>query len=296
LTELPTSRRILVRGLLIAAGVGVAIHLALVTIGPDGRGDMALVNWVANLALGAAAAACLARGAFVRPERAGWLALGAGLGLWFAGDVYWTVALSGDRSVPYPSISDVLYLANYLLDYLGIVLIARARSSRFDPVRWLDGVIGGLAAAAVAAMFLAPALVDAFEGDTAAVATNLAFPLGDALLLSFVVGALAVGIADRGIRAQREWALLAGGLLTAAIADALYLRLAATTGYQDGTPIDTMWVLSALLTALAAWAETRPAPAQAAGTRWSLVFTSLFASMAIGVLVVQVFLDATSPR
>ena len=68
----------------------------------------------------------------------------------------------------------------------------KRRIGHFTAASWLDGAIGGLAAAALGTALLAPALVGLTKGDAPAVLTNLAYPLGDVLLVSFILGALVV--------------------------------------------------------------------------------------------------------
>jgi hypothetical protein len=59
------------------------------------------------------------------------------------------------------------------------VLLLRARAGRISPALWLDGLITALAVAAVSAA-LVLGVVASTEGSFATVATNLAYPLGDA--------------------------------------------------------------------------------------------------------------------
>ena len=133
-----------------------------------------------------------------RDQRIAWIAFGLGLLSWTAGDVYWTLAFSDVNRVPYPSAADVGYLAALPCFYVGIALLIKRRIGHFTPASWLDGAIGGLAAASIGTAVLAPALVGLTKGDPAAVLTNLAYPLGDILLIGFIVGALVVSGAPGG--------------------------------------------------------------------------------------------------
>ena len=119
-------------------------------------------------------------------ERWIWVCFGLGVGAWTAGDIYWTVALIDVKHPPYPSLADAGYLLVYPFMYVGVLLLVRQRV-RFSTGAWLDGAIGGLAAAALATAILSPALIGLTKGDPAVVATNLAYPLGDVLLLSFLI-------------------------------------------------------------------------------------------------------------
>ena len=274
------------QGLLGAGVAGVLAFQVYVLLG-----DTPQVNWLADVVLyhavlAVAAGACVARAVMVRAERTGWLAIGVGILVWTTGDVYWTVELGDRDKIPYPSLADALYLAAYPLLFAGIILIVRSRVARFRPSQWLDGLIGALAAAALGVALLAPALIDLGKGNTAAVATNLAYPLADILLLSFVLGALALTVRQRGAWPGREWALLAAGLVVIAIADGIYLHAEATGSYSGGT-VDTLWLAGMILIGFAAWAQTRPAPVELPGYA-SLLFPSLFAGVAVLLLVVEV--------
>jgi len=57
---------------------------------------------------------------------------------------------------------------------------------------WLDGFTESLAAAALGAAVLVEVVLESTQGSLSTVATNLAYPLGDVLLLSAVFGGEAV--------------------------------------------------------------------------------------------------------
>ena len=121
-----------------------------------------------------AAAACAVRGLrSTASERTAWLAMAAGLFAFFAGDVYWTVALEPLDSPPYPSFADAGYLGIYPGFYIGLVLLLRARAGRISPALWLDGLITALSVAAVGAALVFGVVASTSEGSFAAVATNL---------------------------------------------------------------------------------------------------------------------------
>ena len=107
--------------------------------------------------------------------------------------------------------------------YVGVLLLVRQPGALLGSGAWLDGAIGGLAAAALAIAILQPGADRLTKGDPAEVATNLAYPLGDVLLLSFLIAGFAVA----GLRAGRSWLLIGIGIATWGVADAIYL-------YQDG--------------------------------------------------------------
>lgn len=83
------------------------------------------------------------------------------------------------------------WLAFYPLAYACVVLLLRTRVRRWHVPTWLDGVIAscGLGAVAIAVVF--QAVLVRGEGNAAAAATALAYPVGDLLLLVLLAGALA---------------------------------------------------------------------------------------------------------
>jgi diguanylate cyclase len=138
-----------------------------------------------------AAAACLMRAVLVRRERTVWLIMGLGLASWTAAELYWTAALADKSSRPYPSLADALWLGYYPASYVAVVLLLRSRVNSFRTSLWLDGAIAALAVGALAAALVLQPIADASTGDAAAVATNLAYPVGDLVLLALVVASQA---------------------------------------------------------------------------------------------------------
>ena len=95
---------------------------------------------------------------------------------------------------PYPSIADVFYLGFYPASYVGLLLLLRARLRSLTPGVWVDGITAALAVAAIGSAVLIGVVLDTTDGSASVVATNMAYPLGDVILLSLVVG----GFASRG--------------------------------------------------------------------------------------------------
>jgi two-component system cell cycle response regulator len=222
--------------------------------------DGFVAHGVYNAILLGSSLVCLARPLLFREDRLAWLAVGVALLAWSAGDLYWSVALADLDEPPYPSLSDVGWLGFYPGCYVGVVLLLRARVKHLYGSLWLDGLIAALAATAlVAAVALEPILAMSVEGDPTAVAINLAYPIGDLLLIAFVIGAFAA----TGWRPEPMWLALGAGLLASAMADIQYLYAVSQGDYQDAGLDAALWPASTLLMAFAAWR----APRSAAATR-----------------------------
>ena len=248
-TTVLTAWAIVLTGLVV-----LVAHLAFDAVGGSGPSRL-LDGWLYSFLMIAGGIAILARVILVREERLAWSMIGAGALAWAAGDIYWVIAFSGDAEVPYPSIADGLYLAFYPPVYVGVVLLVRARVRWFHPSQWLDGIAAALLVAGIGAAVLMPPILAANEGSTvAAVATNLAYPLGDLLVLGLVV-ALAGLLAWRPGRAV---GLLAAGCLAFTLGDSVYLFQVAAGSYAEGGVLDLSWPLAMILMGLAAWQPTTP--------------------------------------
>lgn len=269
------------------AGAAAAGLLAFMAYTVAGRGDPAVDtlfnNGVYNALLLLAVAACCLRVAHVREDRTPWLWLTAAVASWTAGDL--TFSLVFDNDPPFPSIADAFYLAFYPCCYVGLLLLVRTHVADFNGSQWLDGVTGALASAAVGAAVLVEVVLENTEGSWAAVVTNLAYPVGDVLLLSIVIGVFAL----TGRRPGRMWLLVGLGFAFAAIADAIYLFQAATDTYVPGAPFDVLWPASTLLIAWSAWQSPgKPQGATLRARPW-LVAPAVSGLIAVGVLLYDHF-------
>jgi two-component system, cell cycle response regulator len=230
-------------------GLGVlALHD---TFGFGGRRlDGLFDHGVYTLLMCCAALVVLARGIRVKAQRAAWLMMGAGLCSWSLGDIYYTLYLEGPRAAEGVfSTADVLYLAFYPCCYAALVLLVGAHLRELRISLWLDGLIGGLGAATVAAATILPPIIAHTSHDFGSVVVALAYPIGDLLLLIFTISAIGM----TGWRPGRVWVLIAASMLLSAIADSLYVYQTATDSYRVGTWVDCLWPAAAILLATAAW-------------------------------------------
>jgi two-component system cell cycle response regulator len=266
---------------LLVGGLGVLALHTLDGIGGQRR-DGIFDQGIYGVLMGGAALTVLARGLLVRAQRAAWLTLGAGLLCWCLGDLYYTLFVSSSR-VAGGSVSpaDGLYLVFYPCCYVALVLLMGAHLRELRIGMWLDGLIGGLAAAAVGAAAVLPPILDGAHGDTASMAVALAYPTGDLLLLVFAIGALGM----TGWRPGRVWLLIAASMLVSAVADSAYLYQTATSSYRVGDWIQVLWPTSAMLLAIAAWTPW-PRPRRRRVEDWRLVSVPTLSLLAaLGVFV-----------
>ncbi len=227
----------------------IAAHLAHSIAGFGGAPAAEIFDtWAYDAAMVGCAAICLARGLAGGPARVPWLFLGIGLSCDAAGEI-----LSSISESLAPTAQDALYLCLYLGAYVAIVLLGRMHARHFHLSMWLDGLIGALAVAALAAVALSTPGFLEFNGGGLRAALEVSYPLADALLAGLVVAMLALG----GWRSYRPFLLIALGFLLMAAADGVFLYQEAHGAYVVGTPLDSLWLFSAALLAYAAWQPDR---------------------------------------
>jgi diguanylate cyclase (GGDEF)-like protein len=270
-----------VRGLLIATVAIVAVYFVSVLPGMPGRpGTIPFwETWVRSAAYAGAAAICAARAVLVRAERPAWTAMSAALVSYTAGYVGFGLVYSTDAQAPYVSFADALWLGFYPLSYIALVLLVRDRVRHFHRSTWLDGLVAGLAAAALSAAVAYDVLISDVGGEPLTVAVNLAYPIADLLLIVTVICVFGL----TGWRPGRAWLLLGAAMLANSIADAIYLLEAAHDTYVEGTWLDAVWPCAFLAMGLAAW-QKRPNSGARAGEWRALAVPSISTLVAVGVL------------
>ena len=277
------SRGVVVRLLRWSALLGVCAFAAHSLVGLGGRGTNGIFeNWVFNGLLFAGALLCLVRAALVPLERVAWSAMGVGLGCWALGELIFTLDPAQVTQGSFPGTSDYLWLAFYPTAFLTLGLLVRARVRQFYPSLWLDGLVGALAVGALACEFVLPPIIAGTGGSLGSVVGDLIYPLGDLLLLSFVVGVLAV----TGWRPGRVLGTVALALALGAVADCASLYSSASGG-SGSTVFESLWPASAVALGWAAWQPARPSAVIGLHGRRLLVFPVIFALAALGLLALQ---------
>jgi diguanylate cyclase (GGDEF)-like protein len=230
---------------LLAAGMGVGDDLPARLVG----------DWLL-IAIQAGGVAAAVVGA-LRAERGRpvWWVIAAALVMWTAAQLIWVLAYRDMPAPPYPSVSDGLWLGCYPLYYVALTLLLRDRVRGLPASMWLDGLIGALALASFVAALLFTPLRATAGGDAATVATTLAYPIGDAVMLALIAAAFVIC----GGRPGRAWTVLALGMSFNVAADWAYVLQAAAGSYQEGTLLDGIWVAAFLCLAAAAWQPARAA-------------------------------------
>jgi hypothetical protein len=183
--------------------------------------------------------------------------------------------------IPSPSIADFAFLADYPLAFLGISLLVRETVPNISKTIWVDALIAALGVAALEATLVIGPISEGIHGNFATVATNIAYPIGDVVLVSMVVGVFAV----RGWRPGRLWWTLGAGLLLFAGADSIYLLRVTSGTYVVGTPLDSLWAVAALVMAFSAWVGMKPRVRSARTIQAPNFVPVLFLLSSLGIVV-----------
>ncbi len=216
-------------------------------------------GWGINALEVVATGLCVFKALTMRRGRAVPILLGLGLFCWTAGDIVLTIQSLGGATPPSPSLADAFYVTFYPVTYAALMLLLRSQVKRFSLATWLDGAVAGLGAAALCATFAFTSVLHHDGGDALGVAVNLAYPVGDVLLLGLVVGSAAIVSGRRRL----PWLALAAGYALITIGD-IFNALNSTSFV--GTAFNAVaWPLSILVVSAAVWIRTpasRPAVAE----------------------------------
>ncbi len=240
------------RGLVAAVlAVGLLTALLNAAFGAGGRlvADVGLPI-CGELVLAAAVAAMVLRAVRASRDRVAWVALACGASAWMAGDIYRMIAFPAGQHRVFPSPADAGYLLLYPFVYIGLWQLVRARASRFQRSLWLDGLIGASGVAAVGVSLVVEFVRAHTGGSFSTVATNVAYPLADVLLLAQLVAAMALS----GWRPGRMWLFIGAGLAIFSAADIAYAYTSAV-GQTYVVALGPFWLLGFVLIAVGAWQD-----------------------------------------
>ena len=285
-----TSRRLLGsrRGALVLIGALCVMLVFESVLFASGwwRGSLATpANRVYDTILAGGAVLCWLRVFALREERVAWVLMALALTSWTAGEIYWEAFLASSASPSIPSFADGLWLAFYPFACASLALLVRGRLARLPATVWLNGLVGGLGAAAASAAVIFDTVLRHASGNAGVVATGLAYPGGDLVLLTVLVG---VALASGRGSLSAGWLLLGAGFFVFWIGDSIYLVQTATNTYVQDTLLDITWPLAIVLIGVAAWTPVprRKAPSRVRG---GVIAPVVLSMIALGVLVLDHF-------
>ena len=240
---MPLDRRLNLPTVVAACGL-LAVALAVHELSRQGF-SVALDDVLYQALIFASGAVLLARGAQHRRLR-GWAVLGAAVMVWGVGDI----VFEAERSLPVPSIADVLELAFYPLAFAGIVTLVRRNISGFDSGRWIDGLAVALVIAIPAVSLTVQPVAEHAHHGLLANATDIAYPVLDLILFGCATGVLAL----TGWKPGRSWLVLAAAMIIWSTVDAVYAVQSVEGSYVTGR-YDFLWPVGAIVLAGASLLE-----------------------------------------
>ncbi|MEX2107368.1 MAG: GGDEF domain-containing protein [Solirubrobacterales bacterium] len=273
--------------LLLFGGTTLVVAHNWLGVGGTGLDDI-IGGALYDVVVVAAGIACLLRARATAAERWAWVLIGLAILSWAGAEIYWTAEISGNPTAPYPSLADAGYLAFYPLGYAGLALLVRARAHELDWRLLTDGLIATLGTAALGTAFVFDFVAERTEGTTLEMATSLAYPLGDIVMLSMVVGVVAL----TGWRPGRTWLLLLAGLAVMVVADIAY-TLEVSTGNEAvelaGSWIDPLYLIAAASLGAVLWQPnaTSIRPSDQINSRSELMVPAIFGAVMIGLAAMQ---------
>jgi diguanylate cyclase (GGDEF)-like protein len=204
-----------------------------------------------------ATALCIIKGRRAGDERWAWWLFGITMSLYGLGQSYYALVLWDATEIPFPSIADGFWLVFYIPAYAALFLLLRRRSGSIRRGAGLDALVAGLGVGGTGAALVLQQVLANSSGSTIAIATNLAYPVGDLGLLAMVVAAMTV----TGWRGAGAWRWIAASFVAFALADSVYLVQVAHDTYTPGRIVDLGWPVAAVLMGIAAWRPDTHGPA-----------------------------------
>lgn len=190
------------------------------------------------------------------PRRRIWSVIALGQAAYIFGDVLWVLFESVLHIDPFPSVADVAYLSWYPLIALGLVFLVREKHRRVGRAALLDAAIISIGLAVLVTEFLVLPVAQDGQGGVLSQTVAAAYPLGDLLLLSVLIGVFTSG-AGRGFS---FWALTAG-IAIFLLADVQYV-LAVAAGEELSLWLDALWLAGYLVVGFAAMHSSAAVPSE----------------------------------
>jgi diguanylate cyclase (GGDEF)-like protein len=268
---------------LIALVAATAVH-AVSGLGGSGV-EQPIRDWVTSAVYILVGVIVCWRAMRTTESRRPWMWFAFGISIYGLGNVLWAAWVEHLPNPPIPSICDGMWLTLYPACYVGILGLAHVKDRRVPARIWMDGVIASLGVAAIGSAIVLRPVLASVSGNTAAVVTEMAYPICDLLLAALVVGVLAV----RGWRLDRMWTMLGAGFIALATADCMYAMQVAGGASAPSAVTNLIYDVGVLLLALAAWQPAATHEKDSVPSGAVLVIPAAFTLSALGLLIYDHF-------
>ncbi len=228
-------------------------------------------------------ALCIASGLVRRTARWVPIILGAALMAWAFGHLTETIETLGGATPPEVALYDGFQLSFYPLAYVALALYLRGEVRRLATLNWLDGIIAGLGATALCAAFTFREVASLTGKTVLATSVNLAYPVGDVLLLLLVVG----GITVLSGRDRRPWLVVASGISVIVVGDTFNLFQSSASPSHLGVVLGRIaWPAAIYLISRAMWLPRVGSDPRAFQKPTGFLLPGLAAVCGLGILFV----------
>jgi diguanylate cyclase (GGDEF)-like protein len=278
--ELPRTNMRGVVSIYVILGLLLVAYLISLIARNQNQSWLWLDGWLLTCLELVATCMCLYKGRQRRPGRAVPLTLGLALLCWTLGDFVLTWESIGGKNPPTPSGADALYLLFYPLAYIATVLLLQRGLGRLARPNWLDGVVAGMGGAALCAVFAFHSIHHLTGGTSLSTAVNLAYPVGDLMLLLLAIGGTVL-LSGRG---SAQWYLLAAGLTVIVIGDTFNL-VGPSAGVFGADFNQIAWPTAIFLMSLSVWQPARHADPLRPQKVSSFTFPGIAATGGLFILV-----------
>jgi diguanylate cyclase (GGDEF)-like protein/PAS domain S-box-containing protein len=182
-------------------------------------------------------------------QRAPWYLFALGQTLFIGGDV---IAYNYDTffgtTLPYPAISDALYLSVYPCLVAGILMMIRRRNPGRDRASFIDSLMVSIGLGTISWVFLIAPYAHDTESNLLTRLTSISYPIMDLLLIAVAVR-LAVGAGKRA----PSFLLMMVAVMALFATDAIYGWLLLGNGYVPGSgALEIGWIAFYVIFGMAA--------------------------------------------
>jgi len=176
-------------------------------------------------------------------NRAPWHWFVAGLGLFWAGDVYtYSYPKLTGADVPFPSAGDAMYIAVYPVLMCGLLMLVRSRNKRADGPGLIDSLIMSMGLALVSVILLIAPYIHDHSLPLLPKLVSIAYPSGDIILL-----AAGIRLAVDSGRRRPAFFLIIASIVTLLTTDFIYGIVTLHNAYHHQLSLDVGWIFFYLL-------------------------------------------------